>query len=457
MNPRLGALAVAAALVVLAQFPFWLMQCRVMIQRPILNLDLLVAVVILLWSRWLGLAALTVAWLIEINHDASASYHFLGIADLVDAARFLDLVKLSSILSWQFVVALALLVGGAAAMAWLARIARPPALVVLAVVVLSVAAFGADVLNGSNNLFGNDRDHFAINANIAGSPGLSAVKAFIVERRGASEPMARSADPITFDRAIAWHVGHPDASVLLVLVESMGLPQSPAIRAWMASRLDTAEIRRRWTIRRTVEPFRGSTVYGELRVLCGLQGHYSRLRPEDEAQCLPRRFLTAGGQALGLHGFNMRMFDRQHWWRELGLEPQDLSVDAGTPASFDCNDAFPGVCDGAVLRRAAALAETPRRLVYVVTLDTHLPLPTRSLSMPPGLAELCVHERLPVDGCQIVNRLGWLLDQLQADLSAMLHPPLVLVSGDHAPPFLERAARDTFDPARVLGFVLEPR
>jgi hypothetical protein len=77
--------------------------------------------------------------------------------------------------------------------------------------------------------------------------------------------------------------------------------------------------------------------------------------------------------------------------------------------------------------------------------------------MRPGLAELCAHERLPADGCQIVNRLGWLLDQLQADVAAMLQPPLVLVSGDHAPPFLERAARDAFDPARVLDFVLEPR
>ena len=465
MNTRLksvlAALATALALVVLAQLPFWLMQTSVMIQRPLINLDPLVAVLILLWRRPLGLAALFVAWLVEIHHDASASYHFVGVVDLVDAVRFLDLVKLNHILSWQFIVALALLLGCAFALAQLARRARRAALCALAVVLLGVASFGADALNGSNNFFGTNRDRFAIDVNVAGSPGLSTVKALLVARRVGAEPLARFADPITFDRAVSWHADHPDATILLVLVESMGLPQSPALQSWMASRLDTSDIERRWSVRRTAEPFHGSTVYGELRVLCGLQGHYSRLRPEDEVNCLPRRFLASGGHAFGLHGFNMRMFDRQHWWRDLGLLPQDFSaeanVDQGRNPNFACNDAFPGVCDGAVLRRATALAEVPGRLVYVVTLDTHLPLPSRALAMRPGLASLCAQERLPDDSCQMVNRLGWLLDQLAVNVAGMSHPPLVLVSGDHAPPFLERATQESFDPARVLGFILEPR
>ena len=444
---------VALALIALTQLPFWVLQARIAIQRPLLNLDTFVAIVIMLRHRGLGLFALAMAWMVEINQDASVSYHFVGAVDLVDAARFMDLVKLNHIFSWQIFLAVgAFVLCGIC----LYRLSSAGLRSTLPVLLIGVLAFVLDGLNGSNYAFGL-RDRFQWDVNVAGSPSVTTMRSLKMAWITASEPMVRFPGPITFDRAVQWHDGHPGASMMIVLVESMGLPASPPIRDWLASRLDTPEVERRWKVQRTAEGYYGSTVYGELRVLCGLKGHYSRLKADDEAQCLPRRFMRDGGDAVGLHGFNLRMFDRQAWWPDLGLRPQDLSLDAASQANVGCNDVFPGVCDGILLQRAAMLTQYPRRLVYAVTLDTHLPLPSKEMSLRPELATLCLQESLSRDACQMVNRLAFLLDQLQADLVRMPEPVLVLVSGDHAPPFLGAESRNAFDRTHVQGFILEPR
>ena len=454
LKARLAECGISALLIALAQVPFWMMQTRVEIQRPLVNLDLIVAILIMRLHRGLGLVALCVAWLVEINQDVSASYRFVGAADLVDAVRFLDLIKLHLVVSWTLALALGVFVLCALALRWLA--ARP-ASSASALVLLGVLLFVSDGVNGSNRSFGLSRDRFLVDSNIAGSPSIVTMRKLRAEWAAASVPIGRMPDPATYRRALAWHDVHPQSTILLVLVESMGLPQSEVLRDWLTAQLDTAEIERRWRVQRVAEAFHGPTVYGELRVLCGLNGHYSRLTAVDESECLPRRVLRSGGQALGLHGFNMRMFDRARWWRDMGLTPQDFSEDALRPGEMHCNDAFPGVCDGAVLRRAAELADQPSRLVYVVTLDTHLPLPAHDMTLSAELAASCTAAHASRDGCQMIVRQAWVLHQLEASLAGMAHPPLVLVSGDHAPPFLDTETRAEFDPSHVLGFVLEPR
>lgn len=450
---RASQLAMVVALILLAQLPFWVIQARVSIQRPLINLDLLVAIALMLrWRGW-GVAALVLAWLVEINLDASASYHFVGAADLVDAVRFMDLVRLDHLFSWQALVALAVF----ALCAWaMHRLVRPSLVGLVAIVAIGGAAFLLDGLNGSNATIGRS-DHFEINVNIAGSPSVTTIRGAKVAWRARAVPMARFPEPRTFSRALAWQEAHPGDSMLMVLVESMGLPVSAPVRDWLIARLATSEIERRWVVDPGAEGYFGSTVYGELRVLCGLKGHYSRLKDGEGDQCLPHRFVAGGGDAVGLHGFNLRMFDRGVWWPSLGIQPQDLSQEAADPASVGCNDVFAGVCDGVVLRKAASLVQQPHRLVYAVTLDTHLPLPSKDMPLQAGLAGLCAHEGLSRDACQMVARQGYVLSQLQEDLAALARPVMVLVSGDHAPPFLGADSKSAFDPARVLTFALQPR
>lgn len=450
---KLGDGALVVAMIVLAQLPFWLVQLRVSIQRPLLNLDLLVAIALMLRWRAFGLIALVLAWLVEIDLDASMSYHLVGAADLVDAVRFMDLVRLDRLFSWQ-ILAAAVVFGLCGTVMY--RIARPSLSAALALALIGSAAFMLDGVNGSNATIGHS-DHFNFNVNVAGSPSVTTLRGLTSAWRAASEPMARFPEPKTFARASGWHEQHPRDAILMVLVESMGLPVAPPVREWLVARLDTPEIRRRWSVESGSEVYFGSTVYGELRVLCGLKGHYSRLKAGDSRQCLPRRFVEGGGEAIGLHGFNLRMFDRRIWWPGIGIRPDDLGTLGSVPGNVGCNDVFQGVCDGAVLQRASELVQQAGRFVYVVTLDTHLPLPSNDMPLEPGLARLCAQFQLARDACQMVSRQGFLLDQLRIDLAKMPHPVMVFVSGDHAPPFLGVESRSAFDRSQVLSFALEPR
>jgi hypothetical protein len=453
LPPRWRGAALVVAMIALAQLPFWLVQTRVALQRPLINLDLLVAIVLMLRWRALGLAALVLAWVVEIDLDASTSYHFVGAADLADALRFMELVRLDRLFSWQILFAVIIF---ALCGACMYRLARPNWPAALAIAFIGGVAFLVDGVNGSNATIGQS-DHFGVDLNVAGSPSVTTLRGLRSTRLKTAEPMARLPEPVSFARASAWHEQHPRDSMLMVLVESMGLPVSLPVRDWLIARLDTPEIEKRWSVEPGSEAYFGSTVYGELRVLCGLKGHYSRLKAEDREQCLPRRFVQDGGEAVGLHGFNLRMFDRRIWWPGIDIRPDDLGALPAVPSNVGCNAVFAGVCDGPVLQRASELVQHPARLVYVVTLDTHLPLPSEEMPLAPGLAPLCEQDRLSRDACQMVNRLAFLLGQLRTDLAKMPHPVAVFVSGDHAPPFLGAASRDAFDRMRVLSFALQPR
>lgn len=456
MQSNAANLVKAIGLVILTQLPFVFAQSALSIERPLLNLDLLLALMIAFWCRPLGIAALFVAWSVEIVRETSQNYHFVETSDFVESARFADLVDLRHVLSWKIALAAAAFLLCSVAIYRLIGRRTPALKLTILVFALSCIAVAADGLNGSNRLFGKGADRFVISVNIAGSAGWNILHEEINSREAAREPMRHFDEPLTFNRIRDWKSTHPTSSVLLVLVESMGLPKSPAVRSWLYARADTPTLEQRWQIERGAETFFGPTTYGELRVLCGLRGYYSRLKSSDESQCLPRAFADAHQQVFGLHGFNMRMFDRAHWWRELGIEPQTFNADEA-PGHSHCNDAFPGVCDAVVLQRAVQLADTPGRLVYAVTLDSHLPLPWKVTPLKPDLAALCATDNVPVLACRMVDRLGSVLDQLARDLESVKNPPLIVVVGDHAPPFLESEQRAAFDPTHVLMLTLKPR
>jgi hypothetical protein len=454
----LVSLADALLLIALSQAPFWAAQWSVSIQRPLFNLDMVLAMIVGTWRRWLGVAGVVIAWGIEILRDASHSYHFADAAEFAATARFADLVGLRYVLSWQVVLGiLGMIACGWAITRQLAGDGVRRRRLAAAMFALACAFGATDALNGSNSVLGHGADRYALSVNVAGSAGWNTLRDEIGARAAAALPMRRFEQPLSYRRVLTWKRQNPRGSVLLVLVESMGLPRAAGVRDWLYSRLDTPAVARRWNVERGSEGFFGPTTFGELRVLCGLRGYYARLKPADEEQCLPRRFADAGQPSFGLHGFSLHMFDRDHWWPELGLQPQGFGGDESLPGNTHCNDAFNGVCDGVVLRHAVRLADEPGRLVYVVTLDTHLPLPWRIVPVPAELRARCVSEHVSPVACRMVDQLGHVLDQLAEDLAGMQHPPLVVVAGDHMPPFVQRDDRDAFDAGSVAWLALQPR
>jgi hypothetical protein len=443
-----------ALLVALPQLPFWVSQSMLAFHRPVFNLDLLLASALATLSAPLGALALALAWLVDVARIASLNYHFASPLELLAAVRFADLVSVREIVSWKLALGLASLLPCGWITVRAARSGRALGPGVLAVAVLLQML---DLYNGSGHLFGWGGDRFRWGVNLAGSPAWNILQAERAMRR-ADVPVARFDASRSYRRlaALAHDASHADRSVLLVVVESMGLPQSRELQDWLGSRLDTPRLRTRYQVERQDEPFVGTTTYGELRVLCGLRGHYSRLQPHDHG-CVPQAFADRGWQALGLHGFGLDMFDRKAWWPRVGLLPQPLPGTSRHEGRWACNVAFPGWCDGVVLHEAVRLAQSPRRFVYALTLDTHLPLPVDRDQADAALAALCRHQDTPDAACQLVAALGSVLGQLEAELATAPTAPHVVVVGDHSPPFVTSTARSSFSVDRVPLFVLTPR
>jgi hypothetical protein len=440
----------AMAVFVLINLPFWCLQTSFVLSRPLVSFDLILVALIATRSLSLGASALLLAWAVEGVLQASQGYHFRAVGEFVGAFRFAGAVgwqQFVTPLSVGVVVLFAACAGLALA---LVRRRRPSK---RALLLLAFMAFAFDLVNGSTQSFGLGKDQRLIGLNMAGSPTWNIVVGKVREARNRSLPMTRIEAPMSFAAVDGWHASHPDRSVLLLVVESMGMPIAQPVRDWMTRRIASADIRHRWDVAVGAEPFSGSTTYGELRVLCRLAGHYSRLTPADARQCLPAAYARDGYRTTGLHGFSKRMFDRAEWWPTVGFQESLFLEQLGSHGD-ECGSAFPGLCDKALITRAVGIADKPRQFVYALTLNTHLPL--EPMPVPEDLQRLCQSASVADSACQLVSQLGQVLDVIGTTLQQTKSAPMVVVVGDHAPPFLSTVDRQAFESRRVPAIVLTP-
>jgi len=437
------------ALLLVLQIPMWIGQRLSPAPTMLFNVELMVSVLVLLRHPRLGWSLVFVSYGLEAMRQVAVNFHFVELVDFVNALRFAGLLDYRAYLSpWLLAALVALVVVvQAARRLWRACVGQP--LRPSAMLVMSIALI--DVLNGSSPLVGGG-DHFSIPVNVAGSPLWAVVDSMI--RARTQPPGQMEIFPAPSHEALKqWHRTRPDASAMVLLVESMGLPKSSAARQWLQSRLDTPAIRQRWHVESTAEVFSGTTTYGELRVLCGLKGSYARMTAEMGANCLPAEWRSEGRSAMAFHGFSLIMFDRGQWWPLVGLTPQTFRPED----KRHCHASFVGVCDEPLIGRAIEAADTPGRFVYALTLDTHLPLSSvASTPRPPELQAICTRDIIADSACELIWRTGRVLSTLAERATRMQTPSFIAVMGDHAPPFVERGARGAFEASRVPLFLLTP-
>lgn len=434
------------------QLPFWIAGHFYSFQRPLFNYDLTIALLGFCLSGWIGWPLLSLALFVDVARIASLNFHFQNLPDFVEAVRFVGFLNLSGFASWGLTAALScVLVYAGFTIRWLTRWKRSYFVGQL----LLLFALGAlDSLNGSMQVFGGGLDRLRSPVNVAGSPiwNLYSMRVAGGSVEVALTPMASPVNKTLRE----WHAAHPDQGLMLVLVESMGEPKSVPIRAWLASQLRSEGLDVRWRLREGEESFRGATTHGELRVLCGLDGPYELVNKGMAPTCLPEQLNLNGFESIGYHGFQMAMFDRQRWWTTLGLTAYQWDYEDAAPLVKDCHNVFHGICDAEVLREAVKHVQANKRFSYVITLDTHLPLPSMASAIPADVRELCMRERMSISACELVNQLGGTLRSLGRLLVAGQRTPLVAVVGDHAPPFLEGESRAAFAPDKVPFYILEP-
>jgi sulfatase-like protein len=250
------------------------------------------------------------------------------------------------------------------------------------------------------------------------------------------------------------------ANVMVILVEAMGEPRDPALRARQLAMWNRPELAGRFTMTHGETTYFGSTTSGEVRELCGRWGNYPEIAKADPT-CLPAMLKARGYQTRSYHGFRPDFFERDRWYPLIGIERSTFGPDLIHRGAGVCHHVFTGACDRdipALIGADLAKAKGPQ-FTYWVTLNSHLPT--------------VANHDLATDHCEnydaklnaelpLVCRLFTIWDQAAAALAKTISrpdfPPTdILIVGDHMPPFSQQNSRLAFEPDRVTWILLRDK
>jgi hypothetical protein len=434
--------------------PFWWWSQHYFVSRPWFNVELALPVLLASYSLPVAYLVLASTWFIDGLVGQSATFYFSSPVEFLRSAQFLSNLSWREYLTWERAEVTAPFLAAAWALPRLiVRGMKMRWLVLLLPVLLAVV----DVFNGSS--MASERAMRRVDVNLAGSPTVTLTVRALAERNAlplVELPASDSSRAMVDVRA--WARTHPDRSVVFVLAESFGVLRQVSVRDWLFRQLWGYELSGRYQLLGGQVPFHGATTSGELRELCGLAGSYRKISGSAERlRCLPHDLAEQGWSTTGLHGFSQAMFMRSLWWPEVGLQRSLFAEELSTDDSARCGGAFAGLCDADVLARGFEIARAPRQFVYVLTLNSHLPV--KSQDLVPELAQLCDRTGLQDSVCQLNDVLGRMLRAVHQGLMAAPtgNLPLVVLVGDHAPPFADREIRLQFSQTHVQAYVLMPR
>lgn len=433
--------------------------------RPIINIDYLLLGILALWAPRLVVAALAMLCLLLDLIVSIAPMFFFSMRMLLhsldDAIGLIPAAPLRASLALLAAVgALSLL------MAFLGggrggpdRKPRAAALVMATVALLLV-----DVLNGSNGYL-RRISRVVVPANIAGSTHVRI--GFVAWHTARRPPRPLSPNPAAGSAAASLRAAlaaSPEAlppAIVLVIVESWGqLVDSSAaeaiIQPWRAAALAG------YHLETGTAPSRGPTTAAEFRELCGLQMTSHDVRGIDLVGCVPSLLRRAGYATTALHGYRRRVFDRDEWYPRIGFDSVLFLEQLGSATNERyCGSVFRGACDHLlvdVIRERLLAPGSDRRFIYWLTLNSHVPVDSRSSSASSFDCSATRPTLRFADIC-LLSRAWHLVHERLAALAAdsLMPATRFIVVGDHPPPLVSRSARDQFVPATVPYLDLQPR
>ncbi|MBX3483726.1 sulfatase-like hydrolase/transferase [Phenylobacterium sp.] len=253
--------------------------------------------------------------------------------------------------------------------------------------------------------------------------------------------------------------GPPPDRILSIAVESFGSAQDANYNAVEIAPLQKA-LGNDYVVTRALHPYRGATLAGEIRELCGLRisgtpktAEGRLLRPH----CIPAKLSEQGWATLGIHGNSRFFYNRSGLYPAIGFTHTLFFDDLKAQGRRVCRTrAFAGICDHDSIGAALDfMARNPKAFVHIMTLDTHFPLGSRTAgdrNCKPGVTvpspELCLYQN------QITAVMGEIGEVIA---KAPVKPDLIFIYGDHAPPYAVASERKYFDRENIPVLILKRR
>lgn len=433
--------------------------------RGLVNVEYLaVGAMACLLPRVPAFAALALVVACDIGERSFFVFYFSQ-RDLASSLRYLSLLPLDQSL-WMA----AALVSAALVLSWSAFQVAPAmremsrGRTAASVTATLVLVCTVDIAAGTNDLVHLTERRIPLN--IASAPAFSVVRALYdayTRKSMVVGPAAESAShPLLSLLKDPASRLPSNPHIVLVLVESYGQLLDDVAASALAASYNRAELKSRYRLETGVVRFRGGTVSGELRELCGMSADLSAVPLAENLTtgCLPALLQKRGYGSTAIHGYVGEMFGRDRWYPSLGFRESLFREDLEKQREIhDCRGFFPGACDADVARFTHSLLlahpESPQ-FIYWVTLNSHLPVPS---SITVGQNLDCdangIHDR---DVC-LWARLIFNVNQTIAEIASdpAIGPTEFLVVGDHGPPFWRTTRRALFSQTHVPYFRLVPR
>ena len=248
-------------------------------------------------------------------------------------------------------------------------------------------------------------------------------------------------------------------SLLIVMVESLGVFADPAHNERVFEELRSKEILARYRVREGVSPHFGATTGATSRELCGRWATYRDYLTGSDFDCLPARLAARGYGTYAVYTSTGHMFDMFDWYPKVGFA--HLMFEEQMRARGErghCGAVFRSACDAAASGVVRDLLTAPGggpRFVYWLTIDSHMPIePTDGtprwncgVGGPFGNQPVCLMAQIWADVIDATARIA---------TDPELGPTTILVVGDHSPPFVRRTVQRYFLPGMVPWIALEP-
>lgn len=250
-------------------------------------------------------------------------------------------------------------------------------------------------------------------------------------------------------------------NLVLVVVESMGLPTDRDMREQLFARFRQPDIASRYEMTHGAAPYFGSTTSAEIRELCERWGDYYGLVDREDRKCLPAQLERSGYQTTAVHSFDGSFFKRQQWYPNIGFEAELFRASLLDKGADGCPGVFPAACDRDVpliIYNRLRNAKGPQFL-YWLTVNSHLPVPSAEELQTAN----CRNDQIAaVRKYPMICRQFELWEQVEDSLAQQIvkkdFPDAdILLVGDHMPPYFDRAQRSEFDPAHVPWILLRRR
>jgi hypothetical protein len=319
--------------------------------------------------------------------------------------------------------------------------------------------FLLDTLNGSSPIEVKKYQGTLSKYNLAGSLILSYYHNFenILIADENSQPRKLQSESITFKT----FKGDNRGSQLLVVVESFGLIQDTTVYKSFFSSIVSEFQKNNWKCAVGSTPFKGSTTSSELRELLNLSGDYRFFLNNKKSKNYRSIFdlkLNHGYQTIGVHSYRGQMFERDLWWKNIGIRSsyfmEDILLNKNYRLQLNYETPFTSCQDEDAFDFIQSKVGIQKVFGYLLCENSHLPFngdfKNQEVSgyfrkSPNSLSNECINQLI-----RIKKFLGYVAKNLDKTKWNK-----VLIVGDHMPPYVRKTDRDFYSDEQVPYLLIE--